>query len=223
MTALSFSRPLLLKSGTRTWFFPLSLSSTQLSKHSLSPPQHTSAPFTLIRTSIVCVLCVSIQLEPHSNYSKPHTITALNHGTHYSMTPAKIPLQRCSTSAAAAISSAPASQRAFSSVSSSPLGFSVRVQKAVSWLQGQGQQTQAATTTTLQLHPSQHRQRAHSLLLHNGTSHQPHHPHFSNTALFSTSGATQRLSKEEEDLYQVRPKASSSGIDDMRHMSLNTN
>ncbi|KAG0033198.1 hypothetical protein BGZ81_009169 [Podila clonocystis] len=121
------------------------------------------------------------------------------------MTPAKIPLQRCSTSAAVAISSTPASQRAFSSTasaSSSPIGFSARVQKAILWLQGQGQ-TQAQSTTTSQLHSSQHRQRAHSLLLHNGTSHQPPHPHLTNTALFSTSGAAQRLSKEEEDLYQA--------------------
>ncbi|KAG0036600.1 hypothetical protein BGZ82_003976 [Podila clonocystis] len=122
------------------------------------------------------------------------------------MTPAKIPLQRCSTSAAAAISSAPASQRAFSttaSASSSPIGLSARVQKAVLWLQGQGQTQAQSTTTTSQLHSSQHRQRAHSLLHHNGTSHQLHHPHLTNTALFSTSGAAQRLSKEEEDLYQA--------------------
>ncbi|KAG0090806.1 hypothetical protein BGZ93_010597 [Podila epicladia] len=123
------------------------------------------------------------------------------------MTPAKIPLQRCSTSAAAAISSAPASQRSFSATASNAslsIEFSARVQKAVSWLQGQGQtQVQSTvTTTTSQLHPPQHH-RAHSLLLHSGTVHQPHYPHLSNAALFSTTGAAQRLSKEEEDLYQA--------------------
>ncbi|KAG0338780.1 hypothetical protein BG000_003406 [Podila horticola] len=138
------------------------------------------------------------------------------------MTPAKIPLQRCSASAAsAAISSAPASQRAFSttaSASSSPIGLSARVQKAVSWLQGQGQtQAQATTSTPSQLHPSQHRQKAHSLVFYNGTSHQPHHPHLSSTALFSTSGAAQRLSKEEEDLYQARLPSSQTRIAEQVH------
>ncbi|KAG0348104.1 hypothetical protein BG004_006079 [Podila humilis] len=123
---------------------------------------------------------------------------------------------------------APASQRAFSTSSvstySTPSTFTAHLQRAVSWLQGQSPvptpapahvpikvptgtfTTSTTTTNATQAHAVQ-RQRGHSLLLHNTTTHpsHPHQPyqHLNNTALFSTSGAVHRLSKEEEDLYQA--------------------